>query len=113
MAAARHAALNPVRAGLVERAEDWRWSSARAHLDGRDDTLVQVGPLLEHCGGRFADLLDAPASGRALSGAAGGGNDRPPARLGGVPGFPSLSRLVATRAPSAWGPKPRMEQLAV
>ena len=33
-ACARYVALNPVRAGLVARAEDWRWSSARAHLDG-------------------------------------------------------------------------------
>ena len=27
--------LNPVRAGLVERAADWRWSSARHYVDGR------------------------------------------------------------------------------
>jgi putative transposase len=26
--------LNPVRAGLVERAVDWRWSSARYYEDG-------------------------------------------------------------------------------
>lgn len=30
--------LNPVRAGLVERPEDWTWSSARAHLTGIDET---------------------------------------------------------------------------
>ncbi|MGZ8286801.1 MAG: transposase [Allosphingosinicella sp.] len=28
----RYTELNPVRAGLVERPEQWRWSSARAHL---------------------------------------------------------------------------------
>jgi putative transposase len=33
-AAARYVALNPVRAGLATRAEDWPWSSARAHLAG-------------------------------------------------------------------------------
>jgi len=33
----RYVELNPVRAGLVARPEDWRWSSARAHLGlGRD-----------------------------------------------------------------------------
>ena len=32
MAAARYVALNPVRARIVERAQDWPWSSARAHL---------------------------------------------------------------------------------
>ena len=46
MAAARYVAMNPVRARLVERAEDWPWSSARAHLAGRDDGLVEVAPLL-------------------------------------------------------------------
>ena len=57
MAAARYVAMNPVRARLVERAEDWPWSSARAHLAGRDDGLVEVAPLLARCGGRFADLI--------------------------------------------------------
>ncbi len=46
MAAARYVELNPVRARLAARAEDWPWSSARAHLDGRDDGLVTVAPLL-------------------------------------------------------------------
>src|SRR5208282_5809010 len=57
MAAARYVALNPVRARLVEKAPDWRWSSARAHLAGRDDELVAVAPLLDRCAGRFAELL--------------------------------------------------------
>jgi putative transposase len=46
LAAARYVELNPVRAGLVLNAEDWRWSSARSHLLGRDDRLVRVAPLL-------------------------------------------------------------------
>jgi putative transposase len=37
MAAARYAAMNPLRARLVERAEDWRSSSVAADLAGRDD----------------------------------------------------------------------------
>jgi putative transposase len=36
--ALRYVELNPVRAGMTARAADWRWSSARAHLMGRDDT---------------------------------------------------------------------------
>jgi putative transposase len=46
-AAGRYVELNPVRAGLVRRAKDWPWSSARAHLKGRDDDLVSVAPMLE------------------------------------------------------------------
>jgi putative transposase len=56
IAAARYVALNPVRAGLVARAEDWAWSSARAHLAGRDDGLARVAPLIERVG-RFVDLI--------------------------------------------------------
>jgi putative transposase len=46
LAAARYIELNPVRARLVPDAAEWRWSSARAHLAGRDDCLVKVAPLL-------------------------------------------------------------------
>jgi putative transposase len=47
LAAARYVELNPVRARLKRRPDSYRWSSARAHLDGRDDGLVKVAPLLE------------------------------------------------------------------
>ena len=47
LAAARYVELNPVRAGMVSHAGRFPWSSARAHLSGRDDALVQVRPLLE------------------------------------------------------------------
>jgi putative transposase len=60
MTAARYVALNPVRAGLVARAQDWPWSSVRAHLDGRDDEAVSVRPLLERAP-RFADLIEGEA----------------------------------------------------
>jgi len=60
MAAARYVALNPVRARLVAKAADWPWSSVRAHLAGHDDGLVVVAPLVERCGGRFADLIGEP-----------------------------------------------------
>jgi putative transposase len=56
LAAARYVSLNPVRAGLVRRAQDWAWSSARAHSAGADDGLVKVAPLLERIGA-FADLV--------------------------------------------------------
>jgi len=46
-AAARYIEMNPVRAGLVQRAADYPWSSARAHLLGCDDALATVAPLLQ------------------------------------------------------------------
>lgn len=56
LAATRYVALNPVRAGLVEHAEDWPWSSVRAHLEAVDDALVTVKPLLDRYGD-FAPFL--------------------------------------------------------
>lgn len=47
LACARYIEQNPVRARLVKRPQDWRWSSAKAHLGGRDDALVSVRPLLD------------------------------------------------------------------
>ena len=48
--ALRYVALNPVRARLVDRAEDWRWSSTAAHLAGKSDAFVDVAPALERVG---------------------------------------------------------------
>jgi putative transposase len=45
--AARYVERNPVRAGLVERAWHWPWSSAAAHVSGKEDRLTQAGPLLD------------------------------------------------------------------
>jgi hypothetical protein len=50
MLAARDVALNPVRARLVQRPQDWAWSSLRAHRAGRDDRLDNVAPLRERLG---------------------------------------------------------------
>jgi putative transposase len=58
-AAIRYVVLNPARAGLVSRAADWPWSSARACLAGRDGALTAVAPVLELVGD-FAAYLDEP-----------------------------------------------------
>jgi len=66
--AVRYVSMNPVRANLVERAEEWRWSSIAAHLSGRDDELVKVSPVLDRYGD-FATFLtqdDAPDAFRRL-----------------------------------------------
>jgi putative transposase len=46
IAAARYVELNPVRAGIVKYPENYRWSSAKAHLSHKDDELVKAEPLL-------------------------------------------------------------------
>jgi putative transposase len=56
VAALRYVALNPVRARLVKRPEDWRWSSTRALMAGADDHIVRVAPALERVGD-FATFL--------------------------------------------------------
>lgn len=48
--ASRYIELTPVRAGLVKYSEQWHWSSAKAHLQGEDDKLCNVNPLLELVG---------------------------------------------------------------
>jgi putative transposase len=55
-AALRYVSLNPVRARLVARAQDWRWSSTRAHLTGKDDGITTRAPIRSRFP-RFADLV--------------------------------------------------------
>jgi putative transposase len=47
LACARYIERNPVRAGLCRRPQDYPWSSAAAHLAGKDDGLVKVRGLLD------------------------------------------------------------------
>jgi putative transposase len=47
--ALRYAELNPVRAGLVAHAEQWKWSSATAHCGTSEpDELLEMAPSREH-----------------------------------------------------------------
>src|SRR5207237_7632571 len=51
MAAVRYVELNPVAAGMVAHAQDWRWSSARSHVARRrmaGDPLTDVAALGRH-----------------------------------------------------------------
>jgi putative transposase len=59
LAAVRYIELNPVRAGIAGSPLDYRWSSARAHIKGRDDALVRVRPMLEIVGD-WRDYLAQP-----------------------------------------------------
>ena len=56
VATARYIALNPVKADLVKRPEQYPWSSTNAHLQAEDDILVKVAPLSELIG-NWRELL--------------------------------------------------------
>ena len=45
--AVRYTLRNPIRAGRVEKAQQWPHSSATAHLAGRSDGVVDIGPLAQ------------------------------------------------------------------
>jgi putative transposase len=61
LAAAKYIEMNPVRARLASDPYTWRWSSTQAHVNGRDDILVKVSPLVERVGEWRCFLADADA----------------------------------------------------
>jgi putative transposase len=107
--AVRYVSLNPVRARLVSRAQDWAWSSVKAHLAGEDDELVRVAPVLDRYG-VFADFLgvdsgDGDEAWRRLRMSETSG--RP---LGSEAWLGSLeTRTGRTLKPRKRGPRPRAE----
>jgi putative transposase len=104
-AAYRYVTLNPVRARLVVRAEDWPWSSARALLGLGEDRLTDLAPARQRFA-RFADLVegaeDREATARLRKGETVG---RP---VGGAAFLAALEARSGRRlAPLKRGPKPR------
>lgn len=74
--------LNPVRARLVARPQDWAWSSARAHLAAKDDGLAAVRPVLERLGpGGIEHLLQPSADDDAAFAVSHAAQRRPAAHL--------------------------------
>src|SRR4029077_16424146 len=94
--------------GLVSRAEDWPWSSARAHLAGEDDELATVAPLRALIPD-FAALLTAPADPATTARI-----ERAPTigrPLGAPEWIAALERQLGRRlAPGKPGPKPRVDE---
>lgn len=103
--ALRYVELNPVRAGLVKRAEEWRWSSAQGHVTGEPDGLVTPTPVIDD-GESWRELLRRGTSAEEMAGL----------RLNTCTGRPlgspafierverKLDRLLKRRKP---GPKPK------
>jgi putative transposase len=107
-AAIRYVCLNPVRAGLAPRAQDWQWSSARAHLTGKDDGVTTLGPVAGRYGdfaaflggevdfSAFETLRKAEATGRPI---------------GDAPFMDRLERMTGrVLQPAKRGPKPKAER---
>lgn len=67
--AVRYVELNPVRAGMVAKAEDFRWSSARAHCGLATDRVIGYATLSATLGGiaDWAAWLSEGVSDEALT----------------------------------------------
>ena len=108
LAAARYVELNPVRAGLVADPRDWPWSSARAHLSGRDDCLVKVAPLLAMIADWHAFLNSAIPEEELSDLRRHGRTGRP---LGNERFLERLEEMVGrVLKPRKRGPKPKRQQ---
>jgi len=105
LAAARYIERNPVRAGLVEQAWDWPWSSAAAHVAGRGDSLVKPGGPLAAEVNDWRRFLACESDDKTLKALRQHGRTgRPLGSLGYVVGLEStLGRLLHRQKP---GPKP-------
>ncbi len=57
--AMRYGDLNPVRAGLVRAAKDWKWSSHRHYAFGDADDVIDTAPAFLHLGRTGAERRDA------------------------------------------------------
>ena len=61
LAAARYVELNPVRAGLCQRADEWPWSSVHFHLHRCADRLISGCGMLSYVD-NWQDYLDQSLS---------------------------------------------------
>jgi putative transposase len=115
IACCRYIELNPVRARMVDHPRAWRWSSYRAHAEGREDALAafhdsfrRLGRTVEERQAAYRklirDKLD-PAFVDALRAATNGGW-----ALGGERFRKEIEEAAGRRvAPLPRGPKPAVE----
>jgi len=108
--ALRYVETNPVRARMVERAWEWRWSSAQAHCCGEDDSRLLDMRLWQewHSPRGWQEALelgwaDAVLAARIREATRSG---RPMAEAGFVESLEE--RLRRMLRPRKRGPKPRM-----
>ncbi len=57
----RYIERNPVRAGMIEKAEDYKYSSAAAHLLGRDDNILKEAIFEENERSQYIKFMNDSA----------------------------------------------------
>ena len=109
MAAARYVERNPVRARLARRAEDWPWSSAGGHVNGKPDPLAESAWLTERTAGwvcswgEFLRQDEDPELAEALR-----RRERTGRPLGDEPFLRKMGRLLGRDlVPKKHGPTPK------
>jgi putative transposase len=108
LACARYVELNPVRAQLTARPQDWAWSSARAHLEGAADPLVGARPMLQRVPD-WADFLgQRPSEAELKAIRAGERTGRPLGSAGFIARLEG--ELGRSLAKQKTGPKPRRSE---
>ncbi|MEH6585236.1 MAG: transposase [Halioglobus sp.] len=107
LATVRYAELNPVRAKLCDRAEDWPWSSVHAHLAEEDDAVVSVAPMLQRVSDWTAYLSQTQNNDELERIRAHGRSGRPAGDDGFVEHLQFLTGKALIRRKS--GPKHRIE----
>jgi putative transposase len=105
-AVARYVERNPARAKLVDKPEDWRWSSAKAHIEGSDDNVLSGADwLTERERSIYQQFLTEPGMEQQIRQASSTG--RP---LGNPAFFQQLERMLKrVLQPQSIG-RPRQQQ---
>ena len=109
LACTRYIENNPVRAKLAEKAEQWGWSSAAAHISGQNDKLVNVAPLLSIIKGDWGDFLAKGISSPEIDDIRK--HEKTGRPLGGVTFVSHLEHLLGRKLrPQKPGRKPKKER---
>ena len=96
LACYRYIELNPVRAGMVARAWDYRWSSYHANAEGKSDRLIEPHPAYRAISDyrglfdsgleeSFVDDIRKATSAGYIAGSVRNRRGRPTGKMGSVP----------------------------
>lgn len=109
LAAIRYVHNNPVRAGLVPRSRDWRWSSVHALLrPSRGDGLTETTPVLERVDDMQALLKSGEDEAQSMALRRSESTGRP---LGGDVFMRKIARITTRDPrPTRRGRKPAMQE---